>query len=508
MRFVAAYKPYLHKNFIMQKPKFLDFQAPAGFHRVAIVWFRRDFRLRDNPALLAACQQAQYLVPVYIHAPEELEPWAPGAASNWWLHHSLAALQGQLQARGSNLYFFRGRSLAVLQNLIAATGASLVVWNRLYEPQALARDEQVAAALHAQGIAVQTYNAALLVEPWEVATQRGEPFRVFSPFWRAARQRTFSALQGEPPATLPTLALSAEIPGRVALQELALLPTPNWAAGWEQLWEPGEVGAHEALVRFLQGGTQAPVLHYGRARDRLDLPGTSRLSPHLHFGEISPRQILHALKVRGFAWEDAVEPFVRELGWREFAHHVLYHFPHTPEQPLDSRFARFPWREDPGGRLLRAWQRGRTGIPVVDAAMRQLWTTGWMHNRARMIVGSFLTKNLRLPWQAGARWFWDTLVDADLAANTLGWQWAAGSGADAAPYFRIFNPLLQSQKFDPEGRYLAEYVPELRALPPTHRHDPAHIARYAEAASYPCSIIDLQASRAEALAAFEALRDD
>ncbi len=490
----------------MDKPKFVSLKATQTLHEVAIVWFRRDLRLRDNPALLAACERARYILPVYIHAPEELEPWAPGAASNWWLHHSLSALQAQLRARRSELYIFRGRSAETLRALIAHTGASLVVWNRLYEPQALQRDEAVAAALQAQGVEVQTYNAALLVEPWEVASQRGEPFRVFSPFWRAAKQRPFAQAQGEPPTFLPMLSPPSEVPGRVELEALGLLPTPNWAAGWEQLWQPGEVGAHQTLERFLRGGAQAPVLRYGYARNRLDRDGTSRLSPHLHFGEISPRQILQALRAQGFTLEGPVEPFVRELGWREFAHHVLYHFPHTPEQPLDPKFVGFCWREDPGGRLLRAWQRGRTGIPIVDAAMRQLWTTGWMHNRARMIVGSFLTKNLRLPWQAGARWFWDTLVDADLAANTLGWQWAAGSGADAAPYFRIFNPLLQSQKFDPEGRYIAQYVPELRSLPPQERHDPALIALRAEAGRYARPVIDLRASRAEALAAFEALR--
>lgn len=456
-----------------------------------------------TPPSSQACQQAQQIVPVYIHAPQELAPWAPGAASNWWLHHSLNALNTELQARGSRLYVYQGNSLEVLQSLITATGASLVVWNRLYEPQALKRDEQVMAALQAQRVQVQTYNASLLVEPWEVLNQRGEPFRVFSPFWRAAKRHAFSAPLGEPPSFIPTVEPNkVTLSTQVSLADLGLLPTHNWAAGWESLWQPGEVGAHQALQRFLHNGNQAPVLHYGEARNRLDQPGTSRLSPHLHFGEISPRQILHALQKRGFALEGAVEPFVRELGWREFAHHVLYHFPFTPEQPLDPRFVGFRWREDPEGRLLRAWQRGRTGIPIVDAAMRQLWTTGWMHNRARMIVASFLTKNLRLPWQAGAQWFWDTLVDADLAANTLGWQWAAGSGADAAPYFRIFNPLLQSQKFDPEGRYIAEFVPELRSLSPTHRHDPAHIPH----SLYPRPIIDLRTSRAEALAAFEALR--
>lgn len=490
----------------MDKPKFVSLKATKAPHEVAIVWFRRDLRLQDNPALLAACKRARYILPVYVHAPEELEPWAPGAASNWWLHHSLSALQAQLRARRSELYIFRGRSTETLRALIAHTGVSLIVWNRLYEPQAIQRDEAVAAALQAQGVEVQTYNAALLVEPWEVASRRGEPFRVFSPFWRAAKQQPFAQAQGEPPAFLPTLSLPSKVPGRVEVEALGLLPTPNWAAGWEQLWQPGEVGAHQTLEHFLHGGAQASVLRYGYARDRLDQEGTSRLSPYLHFGEISPRQILQALQDQGFALEGPVEPFVRELGWREFAHHVLYHFPHTPEQPLDPKFVSFPWREDPGGRLLRAWQRGRTGIPIVDAAMRQLWATGWMHNRARMIVGSFLTKNLRLPWQAGARWFWDTLVDADLAANTLGWQWAAGSGADAAPYFRIFNPLLQSQKFDPEGRYIAQYVPELRTLPPQERHNPALIALQGEASRYPRPVIDLRASRAEALAAFEALR--
>ncbi len=468
--------------------------------RTALVWFRRDLRLTDNPALQAALDSGARIVPVYIHAPEEEAPWAPGAASRWWLHQSLAALELSLQRHGSRLVIRRGPTLPALQALVAATGAEAVYWNRLYEPALRERDAQVKAALRADGLGAESFNSALLFEPWALQTQGGQPYRVFSPFWRNGEPRLRDARTPAPaPRTLPT---PDTLPASEPLSALELLPRIAWDAGFGPVWTPGEDGAHSRLAQFLDG----PVDDY---RQRRDLPaatdGTSGLSPHLHFGEIGPVQILAALRARGPLGHQA-QHFVRELGWREFAHHLLYHYPQTPDTPLYlDKFGAFPWRQAADyADDLSAWQRGQTGIPIVDAGMRQLWTTGWMHNRVRMIVASFLTKNLLTPWQEGARWFWDTLVDASLANNTLGWQWAAGCGADAAPYFRIFNPILQSEKFDAEGRYLEHWVPELRSVDLKRRHAPWTAAVAPK--GYPAPLVDLAASRARALAAYDQIR--
>jgi deoxyribodipyrimidine photo-lyase len=464
--------------------------------RTALVWFRRDLRLADHPALHAALERAERVIPVFIHAPEEEAPWAPGAACRWWQHHSLAAFSKACAALGSPLVIRCGASLETLQALIAETGADLVVWNRLYEPAIRARDAEIKAALREAGVEAESFNSALFFEPWTVQTQSGQPYKVFSPFWRNAEpqlQKVRSPLPAPTSLRGPERPLSSE-----PLEALALLPRIAWDGGLHEAWTPGEAGALARLQAFADG----PVEHY---HDRRNLPaetqGTSGLSPHLHHGELSPQQALAALRARGPLSHQA-EHFVRELGWREFAHHLLYHFPQTPEQALyHDKFAAFPWRKaDDYAEDLRAWQRGATGIPVVDAGMRQLWHTGWMHNRVRMIVASFLTKNLLTPWQEGARWFWDTLVDASLASNTLGWQWAAGCGADAAPYFRVFNPVLQSEKFDPDAAYLDRWVPELKTVPLKHRHAPWTAAVPPKA--YPAARVDLKASRDRALAAY------
>lgn len=395
---------------------------------VSIVWFRLDFRLADNPALAAAMKRGS-VVPVFIWAPEEERPWEPGAASRWWLHHSLKALAKTL----GGLVIRRGPSLDALRQLVKETGATAVFWNRRYEPALINRDTAVKQALLANGLQVETFNSALLFEPWEIKTGSGGPYKVFTPFYRACLAKGVNAKVLNAPRPTDLKPASS-----LKLEELGLLSSLNWADGF--VGQPGEAGALRQLKKFQSAG-------YTLTRDLPSVEGTSRLSPHLHFGEISPRQL----------WALAMaEPYRRQLIWREFAHHLLYHFPHTADAPLRPEFARFPWRDDPQG--LRAWQRGRTGFPIVDAGMRELWATGWMHNRARMIVGSFLVKDLLLPWQEGARWFWDTLVDADLANNTLGWQWVAGCGADAAPFFRIFNPARQQEKFDPKGGYCRRWV--------------------------------------------------
>ena len=434
----------------------------------SILWLRLDLRLADNPALRAAVARGGPVVAVFLHAPEEEAPWAPGGASRWWLHQSLAALDVELRAVGSRLVIRRGPSLATLRALVKESGAGAVFWNRRYEPAVLARDQQVKAALRADGLEAASCNGALLHEPWTIQNQSGRPFQVFTPFWKKCLTQ---AAPLEPWPAPRLLAAPDRWPKPLALEALELEPRIKWAEGMRAAWKPGAAGAQAQLRRFLDEA----VLNYSNDRNRPDLAGTSRLSPHLHFGEITPRQIWHAVRHHAeaktlpeIAWRSS--QFLTEIGWREFAHHLLYYFPRTPEEPLRTEFARFPWRTDEN--FLRAWQQGRTGYPIVDAGMRELWTTGWMHNRVRMIVASFLVKDLLLSWNEGARWFWDTLVDADLAQNTLGWQWTAGCGADAAPYFRVFNPITQGEKFDPQGAYVRRWCPELARLPDDWLHRP------------------------------------
>jgi deoxyribodipyrimidine photo-lyase len=445
-------------------------------------------RLTDNPAIELARTHADHLVFAYVHAPDEEAPWEPGAASRWWLHHSLVSLQRDLDARGQRLIIRRGPSLTALRTLIAETGAQTVTWNRLYEPATIARDKAVKAGLQEDGRTAESCNGALLFEPWEIRTDQGSPYRVFTPFWKRCMK------------TLADVGSPAPVP------ELGPAPPDG---GFKQAWQPGEGGAH-ALVDVL---ADSIVARYGDTRNRPDLVGTSRLSPHLHFGEISPRQIVAALAPAGHEAASAAgtEAYIRELGWREFAHHLLFHFPATPTTPLDLKFADYRWETRPA--LLKAWQRGQTGYPLVDAGLRELWHTGWMHNRVRMIVASLLVKNCQTHWLEGARWFWDTLVDADLANNTSGWQWTAGCGADAAPYYRIFNPVLQSERFDPDCRYLRQWIPELKALPDKWLRRPweapAEVLRAAGVElgrTYPRPVVDLRESRDQALAGYADLK--
>jgi deoxyribodipyrimidine photo-lyase len=452
----------------------------------AIVWFRRDLRLADNPALQAALDAGQRPVFAYVHAPEEEAPWQPGAASRAWLHESLVALAAALEAKGSRLLLRRGDSLACLRALCAESGAVALYCNRVYEPAALARDARVFAALERQGVEVRAGNASLLLEPGRVRSASGSAYRVFTPFWRTAAKLLDKARPLSAPASLPPPPAGM---GSEGLESLGLQPSPRWDRGfWDSGWQPGEVGAQELLEAFVEGAAHG----YARGRERPDQAGSSKLSPHLHFGELSPRQALSAVRAASrprVPAEDLVR-FETELGWREFAVQTLLEHPDAPERSLDRSCDRIGWaRPDPG--LLRAWQRGRTGVPLVDAGMRELWHTGWMHNRVRMVAASFLTKNLRYHWSHGARWFWDTLVDADLANNSQGWQWAAGTGADAAPYFRVFNPLRQAERFDPQGAYLRRWVPELGT--------PRYPAR---------PIVDLSASRDEALRNFRLRKDE
>lgn len=448
-----------------------------------ILWLRHDLRLDDNPALAAAAARGP-VVPVFIWAPEEEAPWEPGSASRWWLHQSLEKLAAAFAKAGAPLVIRRGPSLDALRKLVKETGATHVAWNRRYEPAVIKRDTGIKKALAADGLEVESFNGALLYEPMRVATKEGRPYQVFSPFWRALLAHDEPA---EPVAAPKKLTPAKQQPASLALGSLGLLPTIDWAGMMRKTWTPGEAGGSKRLERFIERGLTA----YDGERNRPDHEGTSALSPHLHFGEVSPRRVWHAVRAAvGGRPAKAIttggaEAYLRELGWREFASHLLYHFPHTSDAPLRADYARFPWANDPVG--LRAWQRGRTGFPIVDAGMRQLYATGWMHNRVRMIVASFLVKDLRISWLEGAKWFWDTLVDADLAANTLGWQWAAGCGADAAPYFRIFNPTSQAEKFDPDEAYVKRWAG-------------------ADAADYPEPIVDHAEARKLALAALKTLK--
>nr|WP_313428836.1 deoxyribodipyrimidine photo-lyase [Brevundimonas diminuta] len=473
------------------------------FSRPVILWFRRDLRLADNPALTAAIATGRPILPVYI-LDESGEGRRLGAASLWWLDKSLRALDAALSGRGGRLILRRGDSEAELRRLIDETGADRVFMNRRFEPDAFARDADIAHALKAEGVDSHGFNGGLLVRPGAVLTGEGKPYRVFTPFLKALLQ-----VVPEKPATpAPESLTTPEGPAGDDLDAWGLHPSaPDWSGGFD--WTPGEAGAAAALSAFIDGG----LADYAAGRDVPGRHGTSRLSPHLHWGEISPRGVVRAVRaaaVEGRVASVQAEKFVAEIGWREFSAHLLHHFPYMTERAFRSEFDAMPWRTDP--ERLQAWKRGRTGYPLVDAGMRELWATGWMHNRVRMVVASFLIKHLLIDWREGEAWFWDTLVDADLASNVQNWQWVAGSGADAAPYFRIFNPVAQGEKFDPVGRYVRRWVPELRALPDRWLHAPwtAPGAVLAEASislgrDYPRPIVDHGDARTRALEALKAV---
>jgi deoxyribodipyrimidine photo-lyase len=464
----------------------------------ALVLFRRDLRLADHRALTAACAAYECVLPVYIHAPDEDDPWQAGAATRWWLHHSLAALDKALAGADGRLHLTSGDTLPVVRELITRTNATAVYWSRRYEPAAIASDTKLKQALRDDGVDVESHPGNLWCEPWTIATAEDRPYRVFTPYWRKLRTR----LPERAPLPEARARQWLRLPDSLTLDALHLLPRIRWDEGLAERWRPGEAGAHEQVEIFADDA----LSDYTQARDLPARHGTSRLSPHLHFGEITPSQIRHALDGRPKRADarkrSELESYFRELGWREFAHHLLYHFPETPSENFKPRFNAFRWADHDSAALER-WAHGRTGVPLVDAGMRELWHTGWMHNRVRMVVASFLTKNLRQHWHHGARWFWDTLVDADLANNTLGWQWVAGSGADAAPYFRIFNPYTQASKFDPQAKYLKRWLPELAELPVKLLHEPWRDQKALSACGYPLPMVDVGASRKLALAAYK-----
>ena len=467
-----------------------------------IMWFRQDLRLSDNPALLNAIQQGRVL-PVFIL--DEGNDWSIGGASRWWLHHSLLALNESLQG---NLWILRGDAAELLPQLAREHSASHAFWNRCYEPSIIRRDSLIKEQLTADGITATSSNGSLIWEPWENLKQDGTPYKIFTPFYKYAIANNSPAAPS--PAANANFDTVKCLQGKNRIDDLNLLPEINWYEQIASQWQPGELGARQRLQNFTENG----LYDYRDGRDYPAKRSVSMLSPHLHFGEISPREAASVVKQAGDidSNEEQAAHFIRELAWREFSYYTLYHFPHICQQNMKSQFDRFPWVKDQ--KSLCLWQQGQTGFPLVDAGMRELWQTGTMHNRVRMIVGSFLVKNLMIHWLEGARWFWDCLLDADLANNSCSWQWVAGSGADAAPYFRIFNPVTQSTKFDPEGSYIRKYVPELNGLSNKAIHDPSSAAASElEKAGvilgehYPKAIVDLKESRVRALDAYKALRD-
>ncbi|CAM5765264.1 deoxyribodipyrimidine photo-lyase [Labrys miyagiensis] len=483
---------------------------PAPF----IMWFRNDLRLSDNPALHAAAAGGAPLICLYVHEKDEEGLRPPQGASLWWLHGSLASLNRSLAAEGGRLHVLAGDAGEILDALVEASSACGVHWNRRYDPSGREIDARIKARLRDKGIAVESFNGSLLHEPWKVTTRAGSPFQVFTPYWKEALRR------GDPPMSLPapTRMSFADVPRAVAKRfayrfELDADPQkPDWAASMRGLWKRSEEGAHERLHAFLDEDLKG----YADNRDRLDRQSTSRLSPFLRFGNVSIRQVWHALAAREHAGSlkttgRDIEKFKSELGWREFSYSLLYHYPSLHRDNIHPSFDGMPWRQDKAA--LEAWRHGRTGYPVVDAAMRELWATGSMHNRARMIVGSFLVKHLLVDWREGESWFWDTLVDADPANNPASWQWVAGTGADAAPYFRILNPVLQGKKFDPDGAYVKRWLPELERLPAAAVHHPWTAgAAVLDGAGirlgddYPRPIVDHDTARRRALASWKAMR--
>jgi deoxyribodipyrimidine photo-lyase len=467
-----------------------------------VVWFRQDLRIKDNPALLAAHRTERPIIPAFILDDEMSGKWKLGKVSRWWLHESLKALNETLDRK---LCLLLGSAQRVLKDLINESGANAIFWNRCYEPWRIHRDAHIQDILTNEGIKIHTFNGALLFEPDTTLKKDNTPYKVFTPFYQ--RGCLGKSVQPRTPEKTSKNLFLKKHEG-AALEDLNLLPKILWHKKLEQYWQPGEGGAQKRLKTFLKKGLK----DYKEGRNHPAKNNVSRLSPHLHFGEISPYEVWHAAKqvIAKEGWRKDGETFLSELGWREFSNNLIYHFPDLPRVNLQKKFDAFPWRKDP--KSLKCWQQGQTGYPIVDAGMRELWETGYMHNRVRMIVGSFLVKNLMLHWHHGEDWFWDTLVDADLANNSASWQWIAGCGADAAPYFRIFNPVTQGKKFDADGKYVRRFVPELSKMPAKYLHRPWEAPeKVLEEADvklgkdYPLPIVILGDSRNRALEAFSKL---
>lgn len=464
---------------------------------VALVWLRNDLRLADNPALAAAHARAETVIALYIHE-TDAGLRAPGGAARWWLHQSLSDLAPRLARQGIALRVEAGEAETVLETVIRETGAQAILWNRRYAPAARLLDARIKQNLRQSGLDVASFPGNLLAEPWTVTTGQGAPYSVFTPFWKNLRNAHI-ARPLPAPTGLPVDAAAVDGSYRA----------PAWSEKLRPYWRIGEEAAQETLSGFLDG----MLAHYPDQRNYPARDATSRLSPHLRFGEISARQMWHAAQAIAQARPDlaaSCDKFLSELAWRDFSYHQLYHRADISSRPMQEKYAVLHWREAPAD--LAAWQRGQTGIPIIDAGMRELWETGYMHNRVRMLTASLLTKNLLIDWRSGESWFWDCLVDADEASNPASWQWVAGCGLDAAPYFRIFNPATQGERWDEAGDYVRRWVPELAGLPDKWIHMPEgappdvlHRAGISLGVTYPKPIVDLKTSRSRALEAFKAL---
>ncbi len=497
----------------MNWTKGMAVNAVANLREPVIVWFRDDLRLADHPALERACASGRPLICVYVSDPSAATPRPPGGAARWWLHHALADLDGQLQRLGGGLLLLHGPAAEVLEQLAVETRAAGVYWNRRYGQDERTLDAGIKQRFRDLGLQASSLPGGMLHEPWTLRPDGVPPYQVFSAYWRACLRLGAPAAPCPIPAGMQFADLrSLDQPFRRRLVELNLLPhSPDWAGGLRAAWTVGEAAAWQRLQQFVEEGLRG----YAGARDFPGLPGSSRLSPYLRFGQLSPRQVWHAV------WAAAavhrlpngdVEKFLSELGWRDFCQYLHYHHPGLERRNLQRGFERMPWRQDPSA--LQAWQQGRTGYPLVDAGMRELWQTGWMHNRVRMVAASFLVKHLLLDWREGEAWFWDTLVDADVASNPASWQWVAGCGMDAAPYFRVFNPVLQGQKFDERGDYVRHWVPELAGLPDRFLHQPwalpaaqARTAGFRIGSDYPSPVVEHAQGRERALQAFARMRE-
>lgn len=466
---------------------------------IIIHWFRKDLRTADNPAFFQASELGTIL-PIYILDNVNAGDHDLGGASRWWLHHSLVSLNESLNGL---LSVYVGEPKKILIDLISQQNVKAIFWNRCYEPWQIARDMQIKNELNKLNIEVQSFNGSLLWEPWEILKSDNTPYKVFTPYFRKG---CLNATPPRQPLPKPTnLKYQSDINNNMSIDDLELLPKIRWDKQLKPHWKIGEKHAQKKLDKFLDNGLN----NYKERRDFPAKDYTSRISPHLHFGEISPNQIWYSAK--SIEDNDDLDHFLSELGWREFSYYLLYHFPELPRKNLQTKFDKFPWKKNLNA--LKKWQQGQTGYPLVDAGMRELWQTGFMHNRIRMIVGSFLVKNLLLHWHHGEEWFWDCLVDADLASNSASWQWIAGCGADAAPYFRIFNPITQGHKFDPDGTYTKRYIPELKKLPGKYLFSPWEApndvllnAEVILGENYPAPIVELKFSRERALEAYQSLR--
>lgn len=470
-----------------------------------IVWFRQDLRTTDNPALFAAAK-AGHILPVYIYDDSLAQQHQPGGASKWWLHHALQDLADQLDNR---LIVRSGNPAQILEDLCVEYNASHLVWNRMYEKWAIARDSLIKKTLANKGIEVKSFNGSLLWEPMDICKKDGTPYKVFTPYYRKG---CLNAEHPRFPLPSPDMSIlpAVEPNAQQAITALGLLPTIPWDTEIKQQWRATGEAAQNALREFLQQSIE----DYSDKRNLPSVKGTSRLSPYLHFGQISPNQLWYAVydAFDGDVARTGVDTYLSEIGWREFSYYLMFHFDDISSINFNPKFDHFPWRQS--DKELKAWQQGKTGIPIVDAGMRELYQTGYMHNRVRMIVGSFLVKNLLIDWREGERWFWDCLLDADTASNAASWQWVAGSGADASPYFRIFNPILQGEKFDKQGSYVKKYCPELAAIPDKYIHKPWEMpaillneAGVVLGKDYPKPIVDLKRSRQRALDAFAIVKE-